>query len=86
MKSGYSYIRFSTRDQLDGNSLVRQIEATDLWCQRNGVTLDRTKTLNDLGVSARLGQHRDNPDKYALAAFVAAVEWKRGTSNPTATS
>src|SRR4029077_238245 len=36
--------------------------------------LDTSLTLHDLGVSAFRGKHRSNPDKYALACFLKAVE------------
>jgi DNA invertase Pin-like site-specific DNA recombinase len=76
MKKGYSYIRFSTVEQRKGDSLRRQLEASEQWCQRHGVTLDTTITLHDLGVSAFTGQHRSNPDRYALAAFLELVQNK----------
>src|SRR5262245_28719381 len=68
-KIAYSYIRFSTPDQLKGDSLRRQIQATADWCERNGVTLDTSLTLRDLGVSAFRGAHRTG-DKHALGAFL----------------
>jgi DNA invertase Pin-like site-specific DNA recombinase len=48
----YSYIRFSTAEQLKGDSLRRQTQATEEWCRRNGVILDTSTTLHDLGKSA----------------------------------
>src|SRR5262249_34435977 len=68
-KIAYSYIRFSTPDQLKGDSLRRQTQTTAEWCERNGVTLDTSLTLRDLGVSASRGAHRTG-DKHALAAFL----------------
>jgi DNA invertase Pin-like site-specific DNA recombinase len=68
-KIAYSYIRFSTPDQLKGDSLRRQTQATAEWCERNGVTLDTSLTLRDLGVSAFRGAHRTG-DKHALGAFL----------------
>ncbi|MBN9519330.1 recombinase family protein [bacterium] len=73
-KIGYSYLRFSTRDQAKGHSLERQLEDTENWCKRNGVVLDRSRSLRDLGVTGFTGIHRDNPDKYALAHFVEQVQ------------
>jgi DNA invertase Pin-like site-specific DNA recombinase len=66
-----SYIRFSTPEQLKGDSLRRQVEATEAWCQKNGIPLDTSLTLRDLGKSAFRGAHRD--DKAALGAFLRAV-------------
>src|SRR5262245_37525748 len=70
----YSYIRFSTPQQLEGDSLRRQTEAARAWCERNGVHLDTSLTLHDLGKSAFAGKHRENPDRNALAAFLRLVE------------
>jgi DNA invertase Pin-like site-specific DNA recombinase len=70
----YSYIRFSTPEQMKGDSLRRQTEAAADWCRRNHVTLDASTTLKDLGKSAFLGEHRKNADRYALAGFLKMVE------------
>jgi DNA invertase Pin-like site-specific DNA recombinase len=70
----YSYIRFSSAEQAKGDSLRRQTEAAAEWCRRNSVTLDTGTTLHDLGKSAFLGEHRKNPDRFALAAFLKLVE------------
>jgi DNA invertase Pin-like site-specific DNA recombinase len=70
----YSYIRFSSPEQAKGDSLRRQTEAADEWCKRNGVRLDLSTTFHDLGKSAYLGEHRKNPDRYRLAAFLKLVE------------
>jgi DNA invertase Pin-like site-specific DNA recombinase len=70
----YSYIRFSDPIQSKGDSVRRQTEAAEEWSRKNRIPLDRSKTLHDLGVPALLGQHRKNPDRYALAAFLKLVE------------
>jgi DNA invertase Pin-like site-specific DNA recombinase len=70
----YSYVRFSHPSQAEGDSLRRQTEAAREWCERNGVRLDSATTLHDLGKSAYTGQHRKNPDRHALAAFLKLVE------------
>jgi DNA invertase Pin-like site-specific DNA recombinase len=70
----FSYIRFSTREQIKGDSLRRQTKAAQEWCDRNGVRLDASTTYHDLGKSAYLGEHRKNPDRYALAAFLKLAE------------
>src|SRR5262245_22605265 len=70
----YSYVRFSTPEQLKGDSLRRQTEAAAAWCERHTVRLDESLTLHDLGKSAYLGEHRKNPDRYALAAFLKLAE------------
>lgn len=70
----YSYVRFSSPEQAKGDSLRRQTQAAAEWCKRNGFTLDSSTTLHDLGKSAYLGEHRKNPDRHALAAFLKLVE------------
>jgi DNA invertase Pin-like site-specific DNA recombinase len=70
----YSYVRFSTADQMRGNSLQRQTEAAADWCARHNVTLDTSLTLHDLGRSGYTGAHRKNPDRHALALFLKLSE------------
>src|SRR5262245_17499247 len=70
----YSYIRFSSPEQAAGDSLRRQTAAAADWCKRHNVTLDRSTTYADLGKSAYLGKHRENPDRHKLAAFLKLVE------------
>jgi DNA invertase Pin-like site-specific DNA recombinase len=70
----YSYVRFSTPEQKKGNSLQRQTEVAAEWCARHGACLDTSRTYHDLGKSAYMGEHRSNPDRYALAAFLKLAE------------
>jgi len=53
-----SYVRFSTIEQLGGDSIRRQTEATEAYCKRNGLTLTNDYRLRDLGKSAFKGDHR----------------------------
>ncbi len=73
----YSYIRFSSKKQADGDSLRRQTKAAKAYCRRKGWTLDTTLTLHDLGVSAFRG---NNALVGNLGVFLDAV--KRGTVPP----
>lgn len=66
----YSYVRFSTAGQLKGDSLERQVEACEAYCNRTGLELHRV-SYRDLGVSAF---KRKNIEKGALAAFILAVK------------
>src|SRR5437016_5118365 len=75
--TAYSYVRFSSPAQAEGDSLRRQTEAARVWCERNSVRLDESTTLHDLGRSAYTGKHRENPDRHALAAFLKLVEQGR---------
>src|SRR6516164_8112228 len=70
----YSYIRFSSPEQAEGDSLRRQTEKTAAWCEKNGYHLDTSLSLRDEGVSAFRGKHRS--DKNSLGQFLALV--KRG--------
>jgi DNA invertase Pin-like site-specific DNA recombinase len=72
----YSYVRFSSYEQRKGNSLRRQTQKTAEWCERNGITLDTSLSLRDLGVSAFKGRHRTD-DKHALAQFLKLVNQGR---------
>ena len=45
----------------------------DAWLSRNNANLDTSLTLEDKGVSGFTGKHRENPDRHALAAFLALV-------------
>src|SRR4051812_20008613 len=69
MRRAYSYIRFSSAAQAEGNSLRRQTELTQAYCKRHDLTLDDSLRLRDLGVSAFRGTNvRDG----ALAGFLEA--------------
>jgi DNA invertase Pin-like site-specific DNA recombinase len=76
----YSYGRFSSPQQSEGDSQRRQDQAAAAWCKRNGVRLDSTTHLWDKGTSAFRGAHRQEPHKHALAAFLHMVE--KGTVAP----
>ncbi len=70
-RMAFSYIRFSRPEQIRGDSVRRQLEATQLYCDRNGLILDETLNLRDLGISAFRGK---NVTQGALSAFIEAVE------------
>lgn len=69
MKKAYSYIRFSRLHQEEGDSRRRQQEATREYCRKNGLVLDESLSLKDLGVSAFKGV---NAEKGALGKFLDA--------------
>ncbi len=70
MSKAYSYIRFSTPEQLKGDSLRRQLDLSERYATDHGLVLDNMK-LQDLGVSAYSGEHRD---RGALASFLRLIE------------
>lgn len=66
----YSYTRFSTPEQAQGDSTRRQTEAAAKWAARRGLVLDDALNLFDRGVSAYRGTNTDE-DK-GLGAFLFA--------------
>ncbi|RWD65290.1 recombinase family protein [Mesorhizobium sp.] len=67
----YSYIRWSSAIQGEGDSLRRQKQMAEQWCQRNGVKLADDKIMVDAGVSAYRGK---NLKEGAISAFVTAAK------------
>src|SRR5262249_12013455 len=73
MRIGYSYLRYSSAEQGDGDSIRRQTKARTDWCKRHpDVQLDTTRTYLDRGRSAYRGRHLQKGG--ALAAFLSEVE------------
>lgn len=68
--SVYSYTRFSTPEQAQGDSFRRQAEAARRWAEAKGLTLDERLSLRDLGVSAYRGANTDTDT--GLGGFLAA--------------
>ncbi|GMB80942.1 hypothetical protein NN6n1_17250 [Shinella zoogloeoides] len=54
----YSYVRFSTPEQMRGDSFRRQTEAAARYAATHGLDLDETFSFHDLGVSAFHGRNR----------------------------
>ncbi|WP_439629006.1 recombinase family protein [Gemmata sp.] len=71
--TAYSYVRFSSPTQAEGDSIRRQTELRDAWLRKSNAVLDTSLTLRDEGVSAYSGAHRENADRTALAAFLELV-------------
>lgn len=67
----YSYIRFSTPEQMKGDSLRRQTDAAERYAALHGLELDDSLTFRDLGKSAYRGA---NTDTGHLGEFLAFVE------------
>jgi len=70
-KKAYSYIRFSSAEQLKGDSKRRQFEATKLYVKENNLILDTN--YKDEGISAFSGKHKLTG---ALSRFLKSVEAK----------
>jgi hypothetical protein len=67
----YSYTRFSSDAQAEGDSERRQVEAARAYAQANGLVLDETLRMIDKGLSGYHGAHRK---KGALGAFLEQVK------------
>jgi DNA invertase Pin-like site-specific DNA recombinase len=70
MRRAFSYLRFSKSDQAEGDSGPRQIRATEAYCKRHGLILDK-RTFTDLGVSAFRGGNATGGE---LAVFIELVK------------
>jgi DNA invertase Pin-like site-specific DNA recombinase len=66
----FSYLRFSTPEQMKGDSLRRQTELARRYADQHGLMLDEDLTFQDLGVSAYRGK---NAEAGKLAYFLEAV-------------
>lgn len=69
----FSYIRFSTSEQLKGDSLRRQTSGAERYALTHGLELDTKFTFKDLGVSAYRG---NNLTHGKLGEFLTALEHK----------
>jgi DNA invertase Pin-like site-specific DNA recombinase len=67
----YSYVRFSSKPQEKGDSIRRQREMSESFCQRMGWRINDTLHLADHGKSAYKGEHVSHG---TLGKFVAKVE------------
>lgn len=66
----YSYVRFSSEKQSEGDSLRRQLKLAQDYADKHQLTLD-THSYRDLGVSAFRGK---NAHEGKLGAFIKAVD------------
>ncbi|MER9814667.1 recombinase family protein [Mesorhizobium sp. M0129] len=67
----YSYIRWSTAIQGEGDSYRRQYALAEKWSIDNGIPLADDRVMTDAGVSAFKGKNIDNG---ALGAFLKAAQ------------
>src|SRR5437016_3462950 len=72
MPLAYSYLRFSSPQQSEGDSLRRQKQDRERWLQEHpDVAFDKALVMTDAGRSAF---KRKNWDTYALAKFVEHIK------------
>lgn len=67
----YSYLRFSTPDQMKGDSQRRQWRHTQRYAEDHDLDLDQGLTFHDLGTSAYRGK---NVEEGRLGDFIRAVD------------
>lgn len=67
----YSYMRFSSEKQGEGDSMVRQGRYAATWAASHEMTLDEKLTMRDKGLSA---YHQQHIKTGALGVFLRAVE------------
>jgi DNA invertase Pin-like site-specific DNA recombinase len=72
MPKAYSYLRFSTPEQMKGDLHRRQSTLAQKYATEHHMDLDDTLTFKDLGVSAFRGKNAGEEGQ--LGAFLAAVE------------
>src|SRR5438045_808551 len=72
--TAYSSLRFSTPDQLKGDSFRRQTELSQRYAEEHGLDLDDKLTFHDLGVSGFRGK---NVTQGALGQFIKAIDTGR---------
>lgn len=78
MTKAYSYRRFSTPEQAEGDSLRRQSRMAEDYCTRHGLELDSEIDLTDAGVSAYSARNLEADAK--LGCFLQLI--KRGAIAP----
>jgi hypothetical protein len=69
--NAYSYIRMSTRKQIKGHSLKRQLEWSESYCKKHNLILDNTIDLKDIGLSGYKGEHLK---KGNLGKFIELID------------
>ncbi|TBT02493.1 recombinase family protein [Vibrio parahaemolyticus] len=74
MAIAYSYIRFSSSQQSQGDSLRRQTQLAEKYCIENNLTLSDT-TFRDLGVSAF--HSTNSQEDSGLGQFLSALNQGR---------
>lgn len=75
----YSYLRCSTPEQMQGDSFRRQIALAEAYALKRGWELDRTLTLQDVGVSAFRGRNAVEGNLGRFLEHVRTGEVARGS-------
>lgn len=75
----YSYLRCSTPEQMQGDSFRRQLALAEAYALKRGWELDRTLTLQDVGVSAFRGRNAVEGNLGTFLEHVATGEVEPGS-------
>lgn len=75
----YSYVRFSTPEQIKGDSFRRQIEAAEQYAAVHGLEMDTKFTFHDLGMSAWQGRNKTDGMLGEFLTFVRTGDIARGS-------
>lgn len=75
----YSYIRFSTPQQAEGDSLRRQLELSDKYATKYNLEIDDSLRITDLGKSAYKEKHLSEGALGEFLKLVEAGEVERGS-------
>jgi DNA invertase Pin-like site-specific DNA recombinase len=75
----YSYLRFSSHGQADGDSIRRQTVNPEAWCQRNGVRLDTSLVFEDRSRSAFKKHHKHREALTEFRRYVAEGRIRPGS-------
>lgn len=79
MAKVFSYIRFSSKKQEQGDSVRRQVAAGEAWLKRHPEhALDTTLNMRDLGMSAFKGHNLDTKRGGALGLFIEEAKKPKG--------
>ena len=75
----YSYLRFSTPEQKQGDSYRRQDEERREWIERNGYEYDARFCFEDEGISSFRGRHAEEGELGIFLKMVKAKEVRPGS-------
>src|SRR5436190_1301403 len=78
MKTAYSYVRLSSKGQIEGTGAQRQMSKPSAICKDHGWILS-PKSFKDLGVSAHKGDNRLKGD---LSTFIQLAKEKKLGKEP----
>lgn len=75
----YSYVRFSTPEQMRGDSFRRQVQAAERYALVNGLELDTKFAFHDIGVSAFRGRNRVDGMLGEFLSYVRSGDISKGS-------